>query len=245
LANKERVFIRPDDLRRGTPRPVRSEVTRTALLHAAARVVGELGYAEASVARITKVAGVAQGTFYNYFQSRQEILDQILPSLSDEMLEYIRVRVSGMRDAVEREEKQFRAFFEFLAERPEFFRVLHEAEQFTPDAFRTHHSKVETGYTRWLARVAATGALKSFSAEELMVVARILMAARDYISSLYSLSDGKTAHPLPGVVVTAYMKLLEGGLFAPPARELRPQRQPRRSNGKSTKSRPPRSIDTP
>jgi AcrR family transcriptional regulator len=245
LANKERAFIRPDDLRRGTPRPVRSEVTRTALLHAAAGVVGELGYAEASVARITKVAGVAQGTFYNYFQSRQEILDQILPSLSDEMLEYIRVRVSGLRDAVAREEKQFRAFFEFLAERPEFFRVLHEAEQFAPEAFRTHHSKIETGYTRWLTRVAASGTVKGYSEEELMVVARILMAARDYISSLYSLSDGKTAHPLPAVVVTAYMKLLTEGLFAAPAKRQQPGRRPRKSNGKSAKSRPPRSIDSP
>ena len=238
MANKERAFIRPDDLRRGTPRPVRSEVTRTALLHAAVRVVGELGYAEASVARITKVAGIAQGTFYNYFQSRQEILDQILPSLSNKMLDYIRVRVSGIRDCVAREEKQFRAFFEFLAERPEFFRVLHEAEQFAPGAYRTHHSTIETSYTRWLNSVAATGALKGYSEEEIIVVARILMAARDYISSLYSLSDGKSARPLPEVVVSAYMKLLTKGLFSAP--ETSPGQDD--MNGKSTKRRVPRPI---
>ena len=37
------------------------------ILEAAARTVGEDGYADASVAKITRLAGVAQGTFYNYF----------------------------------------------------------------------------------------------------------------------------------------------------------------------------------
>ncbi|WP_299104437.1 helix-turn-helix domain-containing protein [uncultured Bradyrhizobium sp.] len=32
--------------------------------------LGRYGYAEASVARITDEAGVAQGTFYNHFENR-------------------------------------------------------------------------------------------------------------------------------------------------------------------------------
>ena len=42
---------------------------------AATKIVGKYGYAEASVARITDEAGVAQGTFYNHFENRQELLD--------------------------------------------------------------------------------------------------------------------------------------------------------------------------
>ncbi|MFH5926334.1 helix-turn-helix domain-containing protein [Roseomonas xinghualingensis] len=53
---------------------------RRALFDAAARVAGEFGYAEASIARSTEAAGVAQGTFYNYFASRQDFLDQLLPA---------------------------------------------------------------------------------------------------------------------------------------------------------------------
>jgi len=61
-----------------TPRSTRaerSEQTLNALLDAAGEVVGELGYQDASVARITSQAGVAQGTFYNYFNSRQDLFD--------------------------------------------------------------------------------------------------------------------------------------------------------------------------
>jgi len=192
-------------------------VTRAALLDAAARVVGRHGYAEASIARITEYAGVAQGTFYNYFGSRQELLDQILPNLSDEMLEFIRKRVAEISDPVEREREQFQAFFAYLVERPEFFRVLHEAEQFAPQAYRQHHSKVEEGYLRWFKRLQGTGVLSRFTDAELKVVAEILMGARDYIAMLYSLSNGEKAKPVPEHVVTSYMKLISGGLFSKPA----------------------------
>jgi AcrR family transcriptional regulator len=214
MVARNRSFIRPDDLRRGTPRTIRSQVTRAALLDAGARVVGQHGYAEASIARITEVAGIAQGTFYNYFDSRQELLDQILPNLSDEMLDFIRKRVAEIVDPIERERAQFQAFFAFLIERPEFFRVLHEAEQFAPEAYRLHHAKVEEGYLKWFKRLQAKGFLAQFRDAELKVVAQILMGARDYIAMLYSLSNGEKALPVPEHVVTGYMKLISGGLFS-------------------------------
>ena len=55
-------------------------------------MVGKYGYAEASVARITEEAGVAQGTFYNHFENRQELLDQLLPKIGTDMVYFIRER---------------------------------------------------------------------------------------------------------------------------------------------------------
>jgi len=45
----------------------RNAWTKQRIFEAATKVVGKHGYAEASVARITEEAGVAQGTFYNHF----------------------------------------------------------------------------------------------------------------------------------------------------------------------------------
>ena len=78
-------------------RAERSEATRRALFHAAAEVVGEVGYGDALVSRITARANVAQGTFYNYFASRQDLFDQLLPSLGSSMLEFIQDRVDILR----------------------------------------------------------------------------------------------------------------------------------------------------
>jgi AcrR family transcriptional regulator len=47
------------------------EETRKALIRAASEVIGEFGYDGASIGRITERAGLAQGTFYLYFDSRQ------------------------------------------------------------------------------------------------------------------------------------------------------------------------------
>ncbi|PBC36024.1 hypothetical protein CJ178_31905 [Rhodococcus sp. ACPA4] len=47
--------------------------TRTQLVESAERVFSDVGYAKASIARITDGAGVARATFYVYFTSRQEV----------------------------------------------------------------------------------------------------------------------------------------------------------------------------
>jgi hypothetical protein len=73
-------------IRQGKPRSTRAERAervRDALFEAAAEVVGKYGYVGASISRITAKAKVAQGTFYNYFESRQHLLDQLLPVLGE------------------------------------------------------------------------------------------------------------------------------------------------------------------
>jgi hypothetical protein len=54
------------------PVTVRGEQTRRRLLEAAEEVFGELGFRRASIAEIVRRAGVAQGTFYLYFDSKEE-----------------------------------------------------------------------------------------------------------------------------------------------------------------------------
>src|SRR3954466_3073386 len=68
----------------------RNAWTKRKIFDAAAKVVGKYGYAEASVARIERPAGVAQGTFYNHFENRQELLDQLLPKIRAHMVYFIR-----------------------------------------------------------------------------------------------------------------------------------------------------------
>ncbi len=67
----------------------RNAWTKRKIFDAATKVVGKHGYAEASVARITEEAGVAQGTFYNHFENRQELLDQLLPKIGIDMVHFI------------------------------------------------------------------------------------------------------------------------------------------------------------
>ncbi len=197
---------------RGMTREQRRDLTRSKLFVAAADIVGRYGYAEASIQEITRRAGVAMGTFYNYFESRQDLLDQLLPTIGEEMYAHIRTTLTDITDEVAREEARFRAFFEFIAMRPEFYRILHEAEQFAPEGHRRHMANISSGYIRALQRALGSGAIKGYETAELEVIAYILMAARDYVSMRFCVTRAGVKR-LPDEVVGTYMRLLTEGLF--------------------------------
>ncbi len=229
-------------------RAEKSTEIREALFKAAAEIVGELGYAEASITRITSRANVAQGTFYNYFHSRQDLLDQLLPVLGRDMLAYIRDEVGHPASEREREDKRFRAFFNYLYHKPAFLRILNEALFFAPAGHHGHFDHIVKDYRHILGRAATGGEIQGYAPRELEVVVYILLAARNYLSERYSYRDGKV-RPLPDWVADAYLKFVSGGLFggadahapaiteaassAPPAVTARPKRRParRKTNG--------------
>jgi AcrR family transcriptional regulator len=189
----------------------KSAATRRKLISAATQIVGLEGYANASVSKITARARVAQGTFYNYFDSQQDLFNHLLPELGQQLLDYIGKRLAGCKESLTREEIGFQAFFDFLSQTPEFYRVLNEAEMFSPTAFRDHMDNMTKGYVRSLRRSQQKGELKGFSDKELEVLVCILLSARNYISYHFIYRDHTNDH-LPPWVVQAYMKFIIGGV---------------------------------
>ena len=55
-------------------REEKKRITRERILRTALELFAEKGYHETTVAEITKLAGVAKGTFFNYFQTKEEVL---------------------------------------------------------------------------------------------------------------------------------------------------------------------------
>ncbi|WGS18886.1 MULTISPECIES: TetR/AcrR family transcriptional regulator [unclassified Bradyrhizobium] len=195
----------------------RNAWTKQKIFDAATKIVGKYGYAEASVARITEAAGVAQGTFYNHFENRQELLDQLLPKIGLDMVRFIRAR-TGTADAARQEIERFSAFFDFIREVPEFLRILNEAEFFAPIGYQKHFDNISSAYVRILQRARAAGATNTFSDEEFEAIVQVLMGARGYLSRRYSYSErGVTA--VPDYVISAYQKLVTRGLFAASGKE--------------------------
>ncbi|WP_372399563.1 TetR/AcrR family transcriptional regulator [Azospirillum sp. HJ39] len=190
-----------------------SEAIRQSLFLAAAVVVGRHGYADASISRITQAAEVAHGTFYNHFESRQDLFEQLLPALGEMLLNHVTGAVASESSAPEREDARLKAWFSFLQEHPEFYRILNEGEVFVPEVFRQHVGRFGAGYLRTLRRAKERGELNDFTDEELEPVAYILLAARAYLTFRYGRSEDAAA-PVPAPVFSAYRKLLKHGLFA-------------------------------
>lgn len=196
--------------RRGK-REEKAGATREALLKAAEEVVGEVGYANASIALITQRAGVAQGTFYNYFGSRQEILDALLPTLGKAMLNHIKKFALGGHSFAELEEGSFRGFFDFLHNTPDFFRILIESDVFAPKGTEEHFDTVSKQYVRFLRHSWANGEFPAFREDEMETIAFIFMSARAYLAKHYVFGEGGRTR-LPEQVAETYMKLVRFGL---------------------------------
>lgn len=193
-----------------------AEAKYKALLHAASKVVGEHGYVGASISRITEEANVAQGTFYSYFENRQDLFDQLLPKMGAEMLDFIKERTRGVDDPVERERNGFLAFFDFIVQNPDFLRVLNEAEQLAPEGHQEHFDLVASNYLSAMQRDWRRGEYPGFEERELEVVVYILLAARSYLALRYA-RDGRTIVPIPDWVTDAYIKFIMYGLRGQPA----------------------------
>jgi AcrR family transcriptional regulator len=189
-------------------RAERNDEVKKRLFDAAAKVVGRLGYAEASVARITELAEVAQGTFYNHFENRH----QLLPTIGLQMVDFIAERAGALPPGADRETERFRAFFDFVREVPEFLRILNEAEVFAPNGYQRHLDNIATAYVRRLKRERSAGQVEDYTDQELEVIVHILMGARGYLSRRYAYTEG-SAHAVPDYVISAYEKLLGSGLF--------------------------------
>ncbi|MGE0255103.1 MAG: TetR/AcrR family transcriptional regulator [Alphaproteobacteria bacterium] len=195
-------------------RPTRAEksaATRRALIRAATEVVGEHGYAGASVARITARAKVAQGTFYNYFRSRQDLLDSLLPQLGRDLLDHVRAEVAGSAGVADMEARGLRAFFDFLVDVPGFYRVLNEAETLAPRAHKRHFALLTDRYVAALARAQQAGELQGYRPDELEALVYILMAARSYLALRYAV-HGKRMRRVPDSVVATWAKFVASGL---------------------------------
>lgn len=200
-------------------RAQKGEAIRNALFAAAAEVVGRHGYQGAAIAQITDRANVALGSFYNYFPTRQHILDELLPALGQEMLAFVRKRIGTAQAIDERERRGFNAFYEYLLKKPQFFRILNEAETFAPGGYKAHFRNIVDSYLRAMERHRSRGDIR-YTKRELEVIVYMLLAARSYLALRYVYGDGEV-RPMPAWVSRAYLKFVMYGLRGPGARAPR------------------------
>ncbi len=84
------------------PRAAAVADKRAAILEAATAVFAERGFFNAQVADIARGAGIAAGTVYLYFRSKDEILTSIFDRTMKDAIAEGRAAIAGVADPVER-----------------------------------------------------------------------------------------------------------------------------------------------
>jgi AcrR family transcriptional regulator len=79
------------------------EVRRDELLDVALDLCASVGFEAMSVEQVTSTAGVAKGTFYHYFSSKQDLLLQLVARFGDDLFVHLEREMSGVEgDALQR-----------------------------------------------------------------------------------------------------------------------------------------------
>lgn len=145
----------------------RGEATRRRILDAAEEVFGEMGYYEASVAEITRRAGVAQGTFYIYFHSKRETFVELVEDIGERLRTATSAAIQDTTDRIEAERKGFEAFFRFVYAHRRIYRIVEEADRVAPEAAREYYRRISLGYERGLTAAMNAGQVRPGNVEGL------------------------------------------------------------------------------
>ncbi len=143
------------------PKTERGRKTRNKLLEAAEIEFGEKGFHEAGISGITYRAGVALGTFYTYFESKEEIFRALVRYMTRHTREWISQRVSGSPDRLTTERRGIEAYIEFARQHKSIYRIITEAEFVAPREYRDHYEGFSRDYQINLERAAQNGEIRS------------------------------------------------------------------------------------
>jgi AcrR family transcriptional regulator len=189
------------------PITARGQRTRQALLDAAERVFGELGFHNAGIVEITQKADVALGTFYLYFRDKRAIFRDLVQTLNERLRAAIRERVQGIEERLEVEVIGFETFFQFVREHRDLYRVVLQAETVDEEMYRWHYRTLADGYVRGLKAAQARGQVRADMDPETLAYA--LMGMAEALGMRSVLWEGKLPSPSARRTIRAF---LEGGL---------------------------------
>lgn len=155
-------FQQTDEVKGRGQRPLgaKGEATRQRIMEAAEEVFGTRGFHESSITDITQRAGVAQGTFYLYFESKLELFRELVREISKQLRRATTAAIEGITDRREAEREGLKAFFAFLKSHRRIYKVVREAEFVDEDLFRWYYQRMAEGYTRRLQAAQSHGQIR-------------------------------------------------------------------------------------
>src|SRR6476661_7851121 len=115
-----------------TPRTARGERTLRKILDGAREEFGERGFADSSIVGITQRAGVALGTFYTYFDSKEALFQALVRDMSAQVRDNVGPALAQGKDALDRERRALEAFLRFAREHRDIYRIIDQSEFVDP-----------------------------------------------------------------------------------------------------------------
>lgn len=192
------------------PRTERGRKTLRKLLDASAVEFGEKGFHDASVSSITRRAGVALGSFYTYFDSKDALFRALVLDMSENVRTSARSALKAGMGALEIERAALAAFLAFAREHKEIYRIIDEAEFVDPESYRNHY---ETIAGRIRARLKAGAEAGELRAELGELEAWAIMGMNVFVGLRYVVWGDEDGAPVdPEEIAAAVNRLIARGI---------------------------------
>jgi AcrR family transcriptional regulator len=103
---------------------IKADRTRKLIVEAAIRRFSQMHYNKVSVSLIVKDIGIAIGTFYLYFENKEDLFREVTVTVVARQAEAIDSHMAGIVDPIERLKTATRAILEFACQNPDLGRML-------------------------------------------------------------------------------------------------------------------------
>ncbi len=142
--NTERIFSTSI-----TPLPIELWPDNRYLLLAEGRkLFGEKGYFETNIHEVTSNAGLAIGSFYRYFESKEAFYKEVIRSVGKDVRHFISMNLGSGLNPVEREMRGLWLFILFLSMDRYCYNIVREAEFVLPNEVRDYYDAFHRGYLK-------------------------------------------------------------------------------------------------
>lgn len=170
--------------------------TKQQILEAARKVISLKGFAGARISDIVAKAGLAQGTFYLYFKSKQDVVAQLAQDITVSQTERIAAfeqigSTMTRSEFIEKIYAVFDSYMHFFKENADIMRVLAGEVSSDPKqntVFRDIIERVETAFNHFFEVAHKSGFLKDFDYKSISQMA-IMAVMQFFFSTITKAED--------------------------------------------------------
>ena len=104
--------------------PKRAHDRRQSIVQAAARLFAKIGFKDCEMQRVASRLGIAKGTLYLYFASKEELFNACVDWEMQQMQATLAAATEGVMDPFDRIAKAILAYLTFFDENPDYVELL-------------------------------------------------------------------------------------------------------------------------
>ncbi len=190
------------------PKTKRGLETLDKISKAAEELFSEKGYYDTGITDIAAKAGIAQGTFYIYFNDKKSVFVYLIDKLGKELRESIRTNIKPSKDRYDEEYLGIKTFLNFVGEHIGLFKIVWQAQFVDMELFREYYETFSKGYVKNIKRAQSRGEMNDIDP---VVLSYCLIGIANFTALKAIEFDNKNDNY--DYVVEEVMKFIKNGAF--------------------------------